>query len=657
MSVLSWLGIQPKQFRYTLTVGATSYVLPNAPIGWEEGILRWSRSEFYYGMIRSFTVPLKFVLDGAWILRTQFYTKGLKAQTSLLIEELVPETWAYQTVFFGDMDYSTFQDSLNEVGCVVMEGGITAQIKAYEGIQYTIPLDVAEAIDVELTPLKLNENAQFILTPYTYGKDGHMPGLQLVVNEPQATVSSVQAVTILDTGILTPDFSNSDKWFYEAQIDTDIDFRFTAKGNGLAIFIYDSNNVQVKILNLGLGPFDIDTTFSLSALAGEKLFLYVVAGPLGGSEGTFEEGEMTLNYFTGSPATTCKAIRGSYLFSELLKRMNNGTAVPYQSGLLTVWNDLVFTSGNAIRGLDNPTLITSFKDFFTSINAVLNAGFGIESGKAILEQKSYFFKSNLQAANVGENKAFELELYEPYVYNSVKIGYPDQKFATIVDNKDEVNSTQIWSLPIVRVQRELDLLSVYRADPYGIEDTRITPVGSSNTNNDNDVFMIKIIEPVSGEFQPERTEGYISLTGVIAAETYYNYNLSPHRNLERHGDYLHSILDKYDAYAIVFESALKNAAMSVVYNNGQRTTENANISIGTLPAKFFLPYLITIITKLPKNMMTLIDSFPTGYIRSRFWENEQNGYTIDTTVDVSKNTERELKLLLTPNNDLENLIH
>ena len=67
---MSWLGdiftAQPKQFRYTLVTDSDTYVLPNAPIGWEENIIRWSRSEFYYGMIRSFSVPLQFVLE--WLL-------------------------------------------------------------------------------------------------------------------------------------------------------------------------------------------------------------------------------------------------------------------------------------------------------------------------------------------------------------------------------------------------------------------------------------------------------------------------------------------------------------------------------------------------------------------------------------------------------------
>lgn len=169
--------------------------------------------------------------------------------------------------------------------------------------------------------------------------------------------------------------------------------------------------------------------------------------------------------------------------------------------------------------------------------------------------------------------------------------------------------------------------------------------------------MIKVVEPVSGEYQPERTEGYISLSGVLAAETYYNYALSPKANLLRHGDYLHSILDKYDSNSIVFESALKNAAMSVVYNDGVRVTENANISIGTLPDKLFLPYLITVLTKLPRNMMNLIDSFPTGYIRSRFLDENADGYMVDVSVDVSKNTEREIKILAKADMDMVKFIH
>jgi hypothetical protein len=689
---MSWLGdiftAQPKQFRYTLVTDSDTYVLPNAPIGWEENIIRWSRSEFYYGMIRSFSVPLQFVLDGAWILRTGFYTFGLRSYAELRIEELNLTTWAYEIIYTGEIDFSTFSDKLTDVTVTAMEGGISAKIKAYENVKYTIPIDVPDAVDIELTPLKLRENAQFIFDQSTDRYNKAILGLNLIINEVQALGdASSYPVTFLNVNENPPvplSAQWTDKFFFKAKIDTEITISGNIQGSVRGGTGNNSFTISIYKYSAGVGSYvaqivaevingtstinfnqDFEETFDL--LEGDILYFITTQFPIGDggdvSNAGFEitEGELNLQYFTGSPATFCKALRPIYVFQALLDKMNENVPVSIQSFLLQEWGQLTITSGQAIRRQDNPVLILSFRDFFTSINAVLNVGFGIVQGKAVLEKKSFWFQSTLKAADVGENKEFNLELYEPYIYNSIKVGYPDPKFSTIIDNNDEVNSTQVWSDPIIRVQKELDLVSIIRADCYGIEDTRITPLGSSNTNNDNDAFFIKIKadpESISGDpyYRPERSEGYTSLSGVLAGETFYNWDISPKRNLLRHGDFLRSMLYNYDQFFINFESALKNSKMSVVGLDGIRVTENVSISIGTLPDRIFIPYIITIVTKLPKNAMALVDNYPTGYIRSTFNDSTQDGFMIDFSVDVSKNRQRELKLLLTPFNQLGNLI-
>jgi hypothetical protein len=664
---MSWLGdiftAQPKQFRYTLVTDSDTYVLPNAPIGWEENIIRWSRSEFYYGMIRSFSVPLQFVLDGAWILRTGFYTFGLRSYAQLQIEELNLSTWAYEVIYTGEIDFSTFSDKLTDVTVTAMEGGISAKIKAYENVKYTIPIDVADAIDIELTPLKLRENATFIFPEKQGGFTGTslnrvLLPVDLIINEVQGLEFSSKSVEYESLGVPLPDMTENPNWFFKALSDGNINISGNLIGGNLGIQIINQDGVILEVLSVDTGDFDIAYDVDIPVVTGDRLF-FIGIEYLGAK--FISEGEFLSTYLTETPATFCKALRPIYVFQQLLNKMNGNDPVSIQSFLLQEWEQLTITSGQAIRRQGNPVLILSFRDFFTSINAVLNVGFGIIQGKAVLEKKSFWFQSTLKAADVGENKEFNLELYEPYIYNSIKVGYPDPKFSTIVDNNDEVNSTQFWSDPIIRVQKELDLTSIIRADCYGIEDTRITPLGSPNTNNDNDAFFIKIKadpESISGDpyYRPERSEGYVSLSGVLAAETFYNWDISPKRNLLRHGDFLRSMLYNYDQFFINFESALKNSKMSVVGLDGVRVTENVSISIGNLPDIIFIPYLITIVTKLPKNAMALVDNYPTGYIRSTFNDSTQYGFMIDVSVDVSKNRQRELKLLLTPFNQLGNLI-
>lgn len=677
---------QPKQFRYKLLVrGVNEYELPQAPSGWEEALIKWSRSTDYYGMFRSFTVPMNFVLDGAWILRTEFYTYGIRANVQITIEELDLSDWGYDLVYIGDIDFSTFSDELNQVTVKVMEGGISAMIKAYENVKYTIDLDVPEAVDILIPGLQIQETASLILLPQISDpKADVFIGLDVVSNEQQANVSSVQSVEFQQNS--SPNFATSDHWFYEAQADTDVQLEGRIVGSLVTTFgagtgdktfsirLYKDNGAFLTLYShLGdddTNSFPIDFTYNVTANmnTGDRLFMYLeISGGTAFNSGfRISEGTINASYNTVSTSTMCKALRPKYVFEKLLEKINNDVAYPIRSSLLDTWEQLTITSGDAIRQIPDPKLKTSFKDFFTSINAVLNAGFGIESNTATLEEKAYFFKKDLMAQDTGVGKDFNLEIYDEYIFNSVKVGYPDPQFNAILNGRDEINSTQTWTLPLVRIQRELNLLSVYRADPYGIEDIRITfrERNTINDNNDNDVFFIKIKDaPESGEtyYMPERSEGYISLTKIdgnplSTGDTLYNWDLTPKRNLLRHGNFLHSVLDKFEGYQIKFASAARNTDVVIIDNNGLRTQENEDIDVSTLPDKIFLPYIVSVIAKLPVDTLQMIDSFPTGYIRTNYLDNNYDGFMIDAAVDISKNSEREFKLLLTPNNLLLNLI-
>src|SRR5690606_9358776 len=193
--------------------------------------------------------------------------------------------------------------------------------------------------------------------------------------------------------------------------------------------------------------------------------------------------------------TATKAFRPKTLMDRILAKMNRGFAVESQSYLLTSdnWCRLTITSGDAIRNYPNPVIKTSFRDFFESMNAIIGVGFGVESGRAVMEEKAYWMRSGLQAVNIGEVKEFNLEVATDYIYSSIKVGYQDQNYE-VAYGRDEYNSTQTWTTPINRVQKELSLISPYRADQLGIEELRIIPQEQNedrqDKSSDNDVFVI-----------------------------------------------------------------------------------------------------------------------------------------------------------------------
>jgi hypothetical protein len=666
------MGVQPNDFRYTLTISGVSYILPQSPIGWDDSVLKWVRSNMYSGLIRTFTLPLKFPLDGAWLLRQEFYQNGIEGSAGLLIEKLTRATWQYKTIYNGSIDLSRFKDGLHDVEANVMEGGVTQQIKAYEGVKYEFDIDVPEAIEIELPGLKLVESATFLIEPTVAPNKPMFPGLEITSNELEGSVASAQGVVF--ERVVTPNYSTSDKWFFHATTATDVTIKGSIKGrffvplgnpNTFRLLAVKSDGSEIELfryqtISAPIQEYNASFDETVSLIAGQKLFLYFFAAlPNNTSSIEIDEGDFEINYETISPPSFCKALRPKYVFQKLIERMNT-SAFPIQSFLLDQWDQLCITSGDAITRKPNPKLKTSFKDFFTSMNAVLNAGFGIENGKACLESKSYFFRPTLTAANVGNVKDFELEPYESYLASSIKVGYPDESYDK-VNGRYEANSTQIYQTPITRVQQELNLLSVYRADPYGIEFLRIANTDKDTTDSDadNDTFFIKVKAlPETGQtyYRPEGVEAFTSVTGTAAEDTIYNLDISPKRNLLRHGDYLHGMLDKLDGKYINFASGEKNTELKTV-KNGVAVIEKANISISSLPDKLFLPYMVAITAKLPRNAMELIDLIPFGCIKFTYRENEYTGFLMEVSVDVSNNNQQELKLLLSPDNNLLNLIN
>jgi hypothetical protein len=737
---------QPNKFRFTLIENFVKYsVLPNAPQGWEGNLINWARSDTYFGMVRSFTVPMNFVLDGAWILRNQFYTFGIGAQVQLLIEKFNADTYNYETLFLGDVDFSNLKDTGSVNGyvltCNIVEGGITKFVKAFEDVVYTIPLSDPRAITVHLTPVKLVETAAFIFTPYDNPVEDGFPGLQIAQNDPKATVISSQNVPNHPSPPVN--FATTGLWFYRATVDNVVTvtginisggFRNNIVGSPIIdISIYKQDGTKVYTVYTAQSSnlnFNINFTTQIAVNKNDTLYLFIT---FPGTHGiaVINSGELDLKYNTISPATTCKAFRAYDLFQILMSNMFGSTAtinnpngntvipVPCQSYLLQQWKQLVITCGDSIRPFEvsdvnagdtlntgqeytvvygtilygltyyntgdiftanlrvksfstindgycqtsnnDPAIITSFKDFFKSINCLLGAGWGVENingvETSVLEAKSYFYKTNLKAINTGEVGNFTLSVFQNYLYNTIKYGYADQTYDNINGNT-EFNSTAFASFPVNAVKKELDLVSTYRADSTGIELIRVnlsnSGAGSSNTSGNTDVFFIHI------NALPEAGQTYYTpyvypwFSGVDT--NLYNMDISPRRNMLRHGDFIHGSLDKLNGEQITFTSALKNFNLVTTDANGVIVAEKDNISIASLPAKLFLPYQADILVKEPFNMLSLIDKYPTGFIQFVMDGNNYNGFIYNSSTDVNENKPQKLKLIFTSNNDLKTLI-
>jgi hypothetical protein len=130
--------MQPKKIRYTLTYSGTDYVLDNAPDGWDENLIKWGRSEKYYGLFRSFSIPLGFVGDGRAVVRRAYYTDGVEALVTMKIERLVALDWTYETWYEGRLDFTTYKEEKSKATVNIMDAGLSMLVKNNEDKEYGI---------------------------------------------------------------------------------------------------------------------------------------------------------------------------------------------------------------------------------------------------------------------------------------------------------------------------------------------------------------------------------------------------------------------------------------------------------------------------------------------------------------------------------------
>jgi len=129
----------------SVSVLAGQLPLTFTPDGWQEISIAWERNLTKFGNVRNFSLPLKFVVDGAKIIRSIVYSTNFETKVFLLIKRLkivtspIDYNYFYEDYYRGEIDLSTFNDEESTVTVNIMEGDLHKKLKANEGTTYEIP--------------------------------------------------------------------------------------------------------------------------------------------------------------------------------------------------------------------------------------------------------------------------------------------------------------------------------------------------------------------------------------------------------------------------------------------------------------------------------------------------------------------------------------
>ena len=670
-----------KIFKYFFKINGNEYEIPQAPKGWEDTKVEWKRDTVkYWSNIQEFSLPFQFVLSAAQYLRKVLYTSGIEATPTLVVRKLNPKFETYEDFYEGDLDLSEAEDSRDSFEANLMISNLAAKIKALSSTEFDLDFD--DSINVRVAGIDIVEYVNMYASmtndlpifPRSFG---------IMVQDFDLLLGTFNAFEQTEELLTGVDYTVYNNFFLESVGNNiltlsgtlDINFK-NIKSFGAVehwrIYLKDSSTPaggdNVLLYSTENAPSDvavvrnINIDYNINAVAGRKYFLVIQFSgiyPLGMPNVYFDVNEGILRVTSSSTTepVIIKALRTKTLFDKIVSKISPNSTT--QSNVLD--NSLeVITSGDAIRGIQFPKMKTSFNNFFESMDALYNVGLDISSDVAILEKKDFFFRP-VEMAVLSEVKDLKITPFKDGLASSIKTGYPDSSY-DVENGRLEFNSTQEWTTPAVRVNKGLDLISPYRFDQFGIEELRIKQLSESTDNQtDTDNKWDKIIfglciNPTpdeSGIYDLEYATDYDEVTGVVSRSSTYNLRVTPKKNLLKHMDFIASSFFGINANgSIIFASSSKNADVMTL-KNGVRVAEKDSINIRDyLANRMFLPFEVSFKSNYPKNLQKLIQNSPYGYISFYHKGNKFKGYILECGVDITKNTEQDFKLLLTPENDL-----
>lgn len=723
-----------QDLQFIITRNGIATTLTHSPDGWDDALIQTERSMKYYGMFRSFSIPLKFVKDGATLLKRIFYywdfnadSASYEAKVYFQVNKLNKLTLVYEQTFKGELDCSTFKDFGHYVEINVIDGGLSSIIKAKEAQVIELPLPEDQILNydgvvLDYEPVELSGTQPHIFdslpvtqaAPFDIVQFGDLTQGAITVQNaghavsPSATdwfilcnrASYLNASVKVDATFSVSNTESEAETTVNIQIvlrvqDSLTHTDYIIKEDHITIPAgstanIDSNiNETLQINNirnsndgsLQLKPFDYISVFVICTSTAPSTTMQILFNEctfIGQLNATLPSIQFRVFPIYDLLIAYLAAIAPGY---ELV---SSHFATYQDPNNLTLW-----TCGSAIRNQKElyisltgeitttylpQVLKITLEKLFKTLDAIYPMGMGVEVVGGLetlrIEPRFHFFSAET-SQNVGAVRDFKLSVATDLIYNSIKIGYPDQTYNENA-GRNEVNSVQRYSVPVTRVVKELDLVAEYRADFYGIDYYRLKFATEEDTKDDeadNQIFVLSGVAVEGETYQwellrsPFFEENGGSITGIIFPRTAYNLMLTPGHMMKRHHHWFNSFLHYNSLGYIRFVSGEKNTNVETFFVEGAvpfygtiKENDN-NIATGPAYPKLFTPYYFEFVCNLSKSDVDYILNYLAGELIAFTWKGKTfSGFLMEAKVKLSGRAEAQLKLLAAADTDLEDLV-
>lgn len=699
-----WFTVSGGSVTYTTSASPVN-PLSKKPSGWNDNMVNFERKFPQVGIVKSYTVPLRFVKDGAKIVRYIALTYGTEAKLELYIEKF-NSTLAvngYEYFYSGELNLIGEESDKDYDTLECYEGGFLAKFAARQSSTYELELDTApDKIWVRLHPCKLRSRLKWVGAQGTV-VDEDFNGHGVPILSPMETEGTNIYFETFDQQFTNPIqfIENQDSNPHDITLTFTYDYYCTNLSAGNAYFeigyqVYDTtNNNTISHNTVYQDPTAIpasssawrqgtqSTTITIGVNRG--IYIEVRMKDGGGTnlpnvEKTMTQGNSNSVEFETEVYTEeifFAARRLNSVFEELIDKVSDGETVGESTLLSSTYSNYYISSGDAIRNLWYAKLKMSPDDFIESIDSIFSCCtyFDRTTNKFKLESKATAFQDT-QIMNLGEVSNFKRRPFTQEMFNTLRCGYPEQTYDN-VNGKDEPNKAVVRLSPVVRVKTDKDVTSKFRADRTGAILVGLNLVGKkfADANTDNDIWVFRVNPSVAGTIPATYTqygggnigENYYSLyidptltiTNVYDSDNLFNVDLSPTRNILRNGPWYRSILDYLDSGKLKFQTSDKTAATNTemeTFDGVTTINEGDDIVIGDLGDKYFRAQIFEFETKVNFDLNAVMTANPFGYAKFTTEGKELKAFIIKCGEDPTKNLAQTFITLSHPDNDLTQLI-
>jgi hypothetical protein len=502
--------------------------LPQHPQGWKDIEVAFGTNQKYFSLNRSFSVPLKYVNDGADILRYCYYKgKGYEEELYAVIGRWNRDTGIVELEYRAKIDLLKFEDNPVEgVTVNTIEGGVLSYLSSRDSTSYEIVCDETnpKTIKVQFDGINLVDKFNYSVIPTVALADAndfrHSVPSVFLNNEGDSVGIAFGSEDYGSFPNVSPSFDNLAGYIFKPLLSA-VSIRLfgtykvqlvgtTHDGTYSLHYIIGTGTSSAQtilgtqaFIGDGVLEFTFDVTINLNQ--NEALYLegeYNNSGSTSGNDFNILESNFSISFISKNPNSTAYGLFYYDYMQQLVQKMTDNRFT-LDSDFFRDKKDLVVTCGDALRNTDktsantpikNYIISASFSDAFQSGSSIYDLGIKVIDDVIWIEPKTDLYNDDTQIFDLGEINELKISTAEEYLINTVNVGYPDQRYDQR-NGKFEFNSTQQYLLPVTAVNKALDLTSKFRADSFGIEFIRGL-ANSDTTDNlgDKTPFFVVVDE-------------------------------------------------------------------------------------------------------------------------------------------------------------------